>query len=120
MPYDGWAWEWNPNSSGYWRNFWVTPVENGTEQACPSISNPPGIPEGLTEVQGAPHPNCNAYWNGGDNGGVAHMAAVVEDGLGAPAPGEDYSSQPFERDTCCWTDQPQTRTQLEDPHQAGI
>jgi hypothetical protein len=94
MPYDGWAWEWNPG--GYWRNFWVTPTANGTAAACPSDANPSSIPDALSQVDGAPHPNCNSAYNGGGDGGIAHAAAVPENELRAHSPILDYSSQSYD------------------------
>ena len=121
FPYDGWLWEWSSNGA-YWGNYWVTPVENGTAEACPASSNPAGIPSGFTEFIGTPHPNCNSYWNGGGNGGVAHIAATPEDALDPAGPVEDYTTQPYQLETCgaCWADAPGTRTQLEDRIQAGF
>jgi hypothetical protein len=113
FPYDGWAWEWDSGGSGYWRNFWVTPVANGEAAACPASMNPPSIPAGFDETVGAPHPNCNSYWHGGGNGGVGHVASITEDALREIAPVEDYTGQLYDREICCWTGTPQTREELE-------
>ena len=96
MPYDGWAWEWRPTGWASGRNFWVTPTENGTAEACPSDANPPDVPDNFELVDGTPHPNCNSYYNGGGNGGVGHAATLRENQLGAGSPIEDYSGQSYD------------------------
>ena len=81
---------------------------------------------------GAPSPNCQESWPSVPGGmqsyaadpwcGGSHWtyAYVLEDDLPASGAVEDYTTQPFDRETQTWDNQPQTRAQLQDRLQAGL
>jgi PASTA domain len=110
VPYDGWVWHWWVPSLRIWKNFWVTPVGSGTELGCPSAGNPPSVPQGFSEVIGAPHPNCGS--GGAADGGVAHAGILPENALGAAGPIEDYTNQPFDQQT--WPGTPPAQSTVEE------
>jgi len=114
MPYDGWHWEHQRSSGGWWGYF------DDTDQSwCDTFASPPTGPTGfdrtaaLIECTTDPYAPPKAI-------GESITYTLPEDELEATGPIEDYVGQPIERSIDSWPDQPQTRSQIEDRMQAAV
>ena len=114
MPYDGWVWQHQRSAQPAWWDWY-----NDTDLSwCDTFASPPPAPVGLDRIEASFECTTHPYAPPKAVGKTIAYTAP-ENALRAIGPIEDYTSQPYTRQTPTWTDQARRQDAARKPHPHG-